>query len=178
MEEFGTATAVDTLRIERLLPGPIERVWSYLTESEKRKLWLAAGEADLRSGGKIVHVFRNSDLCEDGDLPPEKYAGLNQEFVLNCTVTACDPPRLLSYLWGDAEDASEVRFELTEEGEKVRLVVTHRRLRDRDIMLSVSAGWHAHLGILIDLLEGRRPQSFWSTQSRLEKEYDRRLPGR
>jgi uncharacterized protein YndB with AHSA1/START domain len=40
-----------TVRIERLLPGPVERVWAYLTESTKRATWLAAGEFDLRVGG-------------------------------------------------------------------------------------------------------------------------------
>jgi uncharacterized protein YndB with AHSA1/START domain len=33
-----------TLKIERLLPGPIERVWACLTEIGLRRRWLAAGE--------------------------------------------------------------------------------------------------------------------------------------
>ena len=36
MSEFGVVTEARTLRIRRVLPGPIERVWAYLTESEKR----------------------------------------------------------------------------------------------------------------------------------------------
>jgi uncharacterized protein YndB with AHSA1/START domain len=36
MNDFATATATDTLRIERILPGPVERVWAYLTERDKR----------------------------------------------------------------------------------------------------------------------------------------------
>ena len=31
------------IRFERLLPGPIENVWSYLTDSQKRGEWLASG---------------------------------------------------------------------------------------------------------------------------------------
>jgi uncharacterized protein YndB with AHSA1/START domain len=42
MNDYGVLTAPDTLRIERLLPGPIERVWQYLTDSDKRATWLAA----------------------------------------------------------------------------------------------------------------------------------------
>jgi hypothetical protein len=34
--DYGVVTAPDTVHLERLLPGPIERVWSYLTDSEKR----------------------------------------------------------------------------------------------------------------------------------------------
>ena len=36
MNDYGTKTAPDTLRIERTLPGPIERVWTYLTDPAKR----------------------------------------------------------------------------------------------------------------------------------------------
>ncbi len=31
-----------SLQIQRLLPGPIERVWSYITDGELRRTWLAA----------------------------------------------------------------------------------------------------------------------------------------
>ena len=44
MNDYGVLTAPDTLRIERLLPGPIERVWQYLTDSDKRATWLAVGK--------------------------------------------------------------------------------------------------------------------------------------
>ena len=57
-----------TVRLERLLPGPLERVWAYITESDKRAKWLAAGEFDLRVGGKVRLEFDNSQplLREDG----------------------------------------------------------------------------------------------------------------
>ena len=38
----------DTVRFERLLPGPIERVWDHLTDPELRRTWLAgAAAADI-----------------------------------------------------------------------------------------------------------------------------------
>ena len=37
---FADAT---TLTVERTLPGPIERVWAYLTEPDKRARWLGGG---------------------------------------------------------------------------------------------------------------------------------------
>ena len=43
-----------TVKVERLLPGPVERAWAYIVESDKRAKWLAAGEFDLRIGGKWV----------------------------------------------------------------------------------------------------------------------------
>ena len=33
---YGVQTEPATVRIQRLLPGPIERVWAYLTESDLR----------------------------------------------------------------------------------------------------------------------------------------------
>ena len=56
-------------------------------------------------------------------------------------------------------------------------MLTHRRLPDRKEMLSVAGGWHAHLGILEDVLTGREPRGFWSTHAKLVKEYEKRLGG-
>ena len=50
MNDYGVLTAPDTLHIERLLPGPIERVWQYLTDSDKRATWLAAGNVEQQIG--------------------------------------------------------------------------------------------------------------------------------
>jgi hypothetical protein len=58
----------------------------------------------------------------------------------------------------------------------VRLVLTHRRLRDRKAMLAVGPGWHSHLAVLVDRLEERESDAFWATFTRLEKEYQKRLP--
>jgi uncharacterized protein YndB with AHSA1/START domain len=44
------------LRIQRLLPGPIERVWAYLTESDLRRQWLASGTMQLQPGASFELV--------------------------------------------------------------------------------------------------------------------------
>src|SRR5258708_9447915 len=36
----GTSPAPATVRLERLLPGPLERAWAYLIDAAKRKTWL------------------------------------------------------------------------------------------------------------------------------------------
>jgi hypothetical protein len=36
-DEHGVVDEPNTFRIERILPGPIERAWAYLTEPEKRR---------------------------------------------------------------------------------------------------------------------------------------------
>src|SRR5688572_29818333 len=40
--------APDTVRMERLFPGPVERVWEFLVDPDKRALWLAGGPMELR----------------------------------------------------------------------------------------------------------------------------------
>ena len=56
------------------------------------------------------------------------------------------------------------------------LTVIHRRLPDRGMMLGVSAGWHAHLDMLVARLTGTEPEPFWDGWSRLKAEYDQRIP--
>jgi uncharacterized protein YndB with AHSA1/START domain len=177
MSDFGVVTEPDTLRIERLLPGPIERVWAYLTESDKRARWLAAGPMALEPGGRVDLVFHNAALSAADDRPPPKYAQYSGPTPLSGQVTACEPPRLLAFTWNEAAgEPSEVRFELSSVGGRVRLVLTHTRLRGRDAMLSVAAGWHGHLAILDAHLAERPAESFWSLHTRLESEYERRIP--
>jgi uncharacterized protein YndB with AHSA1/START domain len=86
-------------------------------------------------------------------------------------VTECDPLRLLAYTWPGDNGSSEVTFELFPEGKDVLLVLTHRRLADKETMISVASGWDAHLGILIDRLNGDEPRGFWSAHARLEAHY-------
>lgn len=174
---YGQLIASDTLRLERSLPGPIERIWSFLTESDKRGRWLASGEMDTRVGGKVHLFFHHADLSPEPGHPPAKYQGMENGADVHGRVTVCEPPHRLGYTWGEPDGrGSEVLFELVPEGERVLLTITHSRLRDREEMISVAGGWHAHVGILIDHLEGRQPRNFWTVHETLEAEYERRLP--
>lgn len=175
-DAYGVLTAPDSVRIERLLPGPIERVWAYLTEPDKRRQWLAAGPMDLRVGGAVELDFDNNRLTRDDDPPPAKYADHSVN-TMRGHITAVEPPRLLRFTWNeDAGSKSEVSFELSEHDGQVRLVVHHRHLSNRNGLVSVSGGWHAHLGLLVAVLSQREPEGFWRTHARLEAEYERRIP--
>lgn len=66
-------------------------------------------------------------------------------------------------------------FELEPRGASVRLTVTHRRLKDRSVMLMVGPGWHVHLDVLAARLGDFEPEPFWDGWGRLRKEYERRL---
>lgn len=172
--DYGVVTEPRTVRLQRVLPGPIERVWAFLTESEKRERWFASGDMELREGGQAELVFNNSNLSAHNEPTPErfqKYEG--SSFVVR--ILRCEPPRVLSYTWGSKQD-SVVTFELTPQGDDVLLVLTHRDLANRAGLLSVSGGWHIHLAILEDLLNDREPRPFWSTLERLQAEYEQRIP--
>ncbi len=173
MGEFGKPLAKDTMQLERLLPGPIERVWAYLTESEKRGTWLASGDMELRVGGKVQLNFLHSSLSPQPEPTPERFKSMECGAGFEGTITQCDPPRLLAYTWGG--DTSEVKFELTPSGDKVLLVITHTRLRDVDEMGLVASGWHTHLGILTDQLHDQTPRPFWATFLEVEQQYKQRL---
>jgi len=167
---FGELIEPATVRLERMLPGPIERVWDYLTLSDLRRQWLASGDMDLRVGGKVDLTWRNADLTDHHEEPPEGVQAVHHQ---ESTVIRIDPPRLLSFGWAGGSD---VTFELEPQGDEVKLTVTHRRARDRSQLLGLSAGWHAHLDVLVARLEGREVPPFWASWARLRADYDQRLP--
>ncbi|MBS0320931.1 MAG: SRPBCC family protein [Proteobacteria bacterium] len=167
---FGTALDASTVRIERRLPGPIERVWRYLTESELRNQWLASGDMVLEPGARFELTWRNDRLSDPTDTRPE---GMSAEHRATCEILEVDPPRKLRYRW---DEAGEVTMELVPEGKDVLLTLTHRRLSNRRLVLGVSAGWHVHLDILAARLAGTQPPSLWREWSALRAEYERRVP--
>ena len=138
-----------TLKIQRLLPGPIERVWAYLTDSELRRKWLAAGEMEMKVGAPFELVWRNDELT---DPPGQRPAGFRDEHRMESRITELDPPRKLAFTWDNSGDVS---FELEPRGEDVLLTLIHRRLPDRATMLEVSAGWHMHLDVLVARADGQ-----------------------
>jgi len=172
MNDLGTTTEQGTVRLERLLPGPIERVWAYLTESDKRATWFAAGTFDLRVGGKADLHFNHANLSSE-KRPPDEYKDMKTDYPGK--ITRLESPRLLSYTFEAAGPESEVTFELEPRGKDVLLVITHRRIKDRKTMINVASGWDTHVGILGDRLNGVEPRPFWSTHAKLVGEYEARL---
>jgi uncharacterized protein YndB with AHSA1/START domain len=169
-DAYGVLTEPATLTIQRRLPGPIERVWAYLTESDLRRQWLAAGEMEMKVGAPVELVWRNDELTNPpGQRPP----GFPDEHRMQCRITELDPPRKLAITWGSTGGVS---FELEPKGNDVLLTVIHRRVTDRATLLNVSGGWHMHLDVLVARMTGKEPAAFWDGWSRLKKEYERRMP--
>jgi uncharacterized protein YndB with AHSA1/START domain len=159
----------NSLRIQRRLPGPIERVWSYLTDSDLRRQWLASGTMPPQPGATFELVWRNDELSSSAAERPE---GFSAESRATCEMVEVEPPRRMRYLW---PGVGEVTIELEALGNEVVLTLTHRQLIGTRLILNVCAGWDAHLVLLVAHLEGTRPPSLWATWKRLRKDYEERL---
>lgn len=169
MEQYGILAAPDTLRFERTLPGPIEKVWAYLTESDKRGLWLAKGEMELVEGGKVRLEFIHQDLSPVQGPVPEKFKDI--DCSMNGKILRINAPYLLAFTWGGGSD---VTFELEPtQGNLVRLTVTHRKLTPAQY--NTAPGWHTHLDILDTRLHGKTADNFWKSFLHWEAAYQKRL---
>lgn len=168
-DAYGVVTEPATLTIQRLLPGSIDRVWAYLTESDLRRQWMAAGTMEMRVGAPFELVWRNDELSRASGNRPKEFG---DEHRLDSEITELDPPYRLGISWGNT---GGVTFDLEPVGDMVRLTVTHRRMPDHSTALNISAGWHAHLDVLAARLAGEDPEPFWDHWVALKADYAQRL---
>jgi uncharacterized protein YndB with AHSA1/START domain len=170
-EEFGTQLENGSLRFVRILPGPVERVWEYLVDPEKRALWFCGGTMGKKTGDAYVFRFRNGTLSDDK--VPEKYANMDGGVETGARVVEIDPPRLLVFSWDD--DGEESRFELREHGDQVEFTLIQCPPAKFTDLVGMAAGWHAHLGILVDELAGDTHRGFWTEHLATEAHYQSAL---
>ena len=168
----GQFTGPAEVRLVRTLPGPIERIWDYLTDPEKRSRWFAGGPMELRKGGKFTLHFQHKNLAPD-ETPPEEHQCHHDGSSMDGIITRCEPPRVLAFTFGSTGE-SEATFELTPQGKNVLLVLTHRaRGEDVPYMAGFGAGWHTHVAHLIALLEGAPRPPFWPLHAKLRADYEK-----
>src|SRR3546814_11911592 len=77
-------------------------------------------------------------------------------------VIECDPPLRLVFTW---DDDSDVTIDLEPRGNEVLLTVVHPHLGSRNPVLMHSAGWHAHLDLLVDRTRRQLPDPFWRSEA-------------
>ena len=174
-EQCGKFTGPAEVRIVRTLPGPIERVWDYLTVPEKRARWFAGGVTEPKPGGKVEFAMLHKNLSP-GETPPAEFAEVQCRGVnFEGRVVRYEPPRVLAYTFGN--DDSVVTFELTTQGKQVLLVLTHRArgAEEQAEIGKYGAGWHTHLALLVAELEGTPRPLFWATHLKLRPIYEKLL---
>ncbi|MEE4298770.1 MAG: SRPBCC family protein [Pseudomonadales bacterium] len=170
--EMGRLIAPGTIQFIRRLPGPVERIWEWVTVAEKRAQWLAGGAWQLAPGGRVELVFRNDTLCHPGDRAPEAYADMPAEMRFKGEVLEIAPPRLIEFLLIEQDgQRSRVRIELTPEGDEVELRLTQFDMERFGEKLSVAAGWHAHLEVFCAKARGIDAPSFWVSFREAEESY-------
>jgi uncharacterized protein YndB with AHSA1/START domain len=143
-----------TLRFERRLAHPIERVWRAVTDPDELKHWFPANvEGERKPGADLRFTFDEHAI--------EVTEGQIVEF---------EPPRLFAYSWG----TSMLRWELVPEGDdSCRLIFTHMLGDDEpwgDVVSAPrhAAGWDGCLRQLDAWLNGRTeelPEGFWLERS-------------
>lgn len=125
------------VRLERDLPGPIDRVWQLITDAKGSASWFGDGWT----------------------IPPQAGATWRHASDMHGTVRVYDAPNVLELTWNDDhhDDASIVdsilRIQLREAGERVHLTLTHRGL-PLAAMRGKGPGWHAYLDTLAATLHG------------------------
>mgnify|MGYP003678289784 CR=1 FL=1 len=76
LDPYGALIEPATLKLQRLLPGPIARCWDWLTDSDLRQQWLASGEMDLTPGAPFEFTWRNDRLTQPTGKRPEGFKAL------------------------------------------------------------------------------------------------------
>jgi uncharacterized protein YndB with AHSA1/START domain len=164
--------APDAIRLERLLDAPVETVWRYLTEAELRGQWFMGG-TDAKAGGEF-ELLNDHDNLSDDDVPyPENYAEFKGSRWTE-QVTRFEPPHLLETTFQGGRNGT-VTFELSGEGGKTRLVLTHRGIESPVGAQDFGSGWNSHLTVLEERLAGRRVRNFWELHAQSREAVRRAL---
>lgn len=144
--ELGQSARVLSVSFERVLPGPIARVWDHLTNTKSLPQWFGNGTIEPHVGGAVRLM--------DGHI--------------RGVVTQWRPPHRLSYTWnvfapGDGTDAvsaypeSYLSFSLEEIERGVLLRLSHIPILD-EFEKQNAMGWHTFLDMLGAALNGERIQ--------------------
>jgi uncharacterized protein YndB with AHSA1/START domain len=170
-----TRLGPDAIRLERLLDAPAETVWRYLTEADLRQRWFMGG-TDAAPGGEFNLVVDHDKLSDDKDVPyPESYAQFKGT-VWREKVVRFEPPRLLETTFQGGKNGT-VTYELIPEGEKTRLVLTHRGITSGTGAQDFGSGWNSHMTVLQERLAGRGVRDFWALHARSREAIREALEG-
>jgi uncharacterized protein YndB with AHSA1/START domain len=148
---------VPMVRFERTLPGPIDRVWEFITDPERLPAWFGQGTIEPRVGGTVTLMGGH----------------------IRGVVTRWQPPHRLSYTWnvfsagetGSSYPESYLTIELQPHGDQVLLTLTHLPVLER-FEKQNAMGWHTFVDLLEAALRGGSPESRETYMARNAQRYN------
>jgi len=138
------------VRIERVLPAPIQDVFDAWTDPARMAEWLSpVGHAEAEVDLRVMGRFKVSMVDETTRI---EHTG---EYLV------VDPPGELSFTWQSpyaGSDPSVVTVLFEAEGDETRIVLTHRRLPEGHVDPHTQ-GWETMITRLAALLDRTRTDS-------------------
>jgi uncharacterized protein YndB with AHSA1/START domain len=131
------------VRFTRLLSGPVERVWEFLTDAARLPEWHGEGRIEPREGGAVTLLGGH----------------------IRGVVTIWRPMRAFGYTWNvfapgeefSAWPVSYLEFALAVDGGNVKLILTHRPIPEA-MHNQTAMGWHTFLDLIEAGLKGQFPK--------------------
>jgi uncharacterized protein YndB with AHSA1/START domain len=134
-----------SIRFERHFSHPVDKVWAAITDPVALALWLAPAQVDLKLGGYIQLEFSHAPSVARGEIV---------ELV---------PFKVLAYTWKETGSTlSLVRWELEPRDGGCQLILTHSQIPED--APSFAAGWHTHLDLLAEVVDGSRTDFTWEQE--------------
>ncbi|HSE70803.1 MAG TPA: SRPBCC domain-containing protein [Nocardioidaceae bacterium] len=132
----------NTVRLERTLSAPIERVYAAWTDPSLLTRWYCPNPA--------WEVKVEGDIAVGGD-----YRVHMGDHVVEGTYTELQPPSVIAFTWRWLEfdnPASQVRVELTEVDGGTHLLLVHSDLADAEDARNHEEGWVGCLTRLVEVV--------------------------
>jgi len=158
-----TADGLYSVRFDRFVMVPIEKVWAAITEPARLADWFAQAKMDLRLGGEVEFHWDTHGHVETG------------------FIVALKAPNLLAWAIPRPDGRHSVtRWDLKQEDPKglgTRIVLTATEL-PAEHLLSIATGWHTHLHELPEAALRPEPLA-WTAErerERAERELAKHVP--
>jgi uncharacterized protein YndB with AHSA1/START domain len=156
MSQDAQFTHAHMVRFDRVVPGPAEKVWAILADTQWLPGWYGAGAIEPEVGGKVELMGGH----------------------IRGVVTQWDPPQRLAYTWnvfnpGDTASPypeSYLTLTLAAAGNDVSLTLEHLPVLERFVKLN-AMGWHTYLDMVTAAAHGETVQSRDSYMAKNAKHY-------